>query len=951
MKKRTLTVFAALLSGITVVAISAQFGLGSGGPPDKPNGALAAPTGTSPTGDPYNNTHWKVVVGATIHGTILNVTPALAQSSVPVIVKHDGDNRTVDGAVSNGGATVSFDFTVPSEWGPSGGQCSTSIVAFIADGNNTNNSLIPGGNGTSSAGFAITDKKGTCKSGPDDPALVSGFADGSGPVIGDGPIGSVDLGSTVSDSAHVSNDGGLNGTPQGTVNFTFFTNGTCSGAGSPAGSNINVNGSGDAGPSTPQGPLAAGSYSFRADYTSSDPTKWTSVSPGGCETFTVDKITPGLSTTLVGDSFTLGSSVGDSSSLTGQVSGFPIGGSVTYTLYTGGCDSTNSSKVTTVTVATDASVPNSDPSGALPAGDYHYAATLAPGDTANYNSATAACEPFTINKGTVDISTKVLQGETDVTGTTLPLGSSVTDSATITRSPDTFEAAGTVSYTLYKGDCTDTSNPIGTSPSGSLGAGHYFYIASYAGDPNYADNSGVCEPFRIDKGTLAITTKVMQGDTDVTGTALPLGSAVTDTSDVTGAIQGFDLGGTVTYTLYKGDCTDTSHPVGTSPSGQLGAGHYFYIASYAGDPNYNDVSAQCEPFTINKGTAGLTTTVHIGSANGTVVPDNGPVPLGTSVVDTASLTGSPIAPTGTPTFALYKGACGLGTLYGSGAAQGPLPAGAYYFIATYSGDSNYDPKAGDCEPFTVNTGTLSSFTTKVLFGTTDVTNKSVTDGSSVHDSATAVGVTGVAPTGTVTFTFFTNGTCTPSGAAAGTHLLNASGLADGSLTEGPLAAGSYSFLATYGGDANYAAVDAQHSTCEPFTVVRIPLSPGYWKNHPQDPTYSHLPVSLGNYLVDTTQKAINVINAMNCNNANGAISCLAGQLMATTLNLLAGTNACLAVTTAKTAANTLLSTAPPNGVLYTGPVNYNNVSTAVRNQALTLKSIFDAYNNNQLTGC
>src|SRR6266404_685507 len=183
MKKRTLTVFAALLSGITVVAISAQFGLGSGGPPDKPQGALAAPAGTSPTGDRYNNTHWKVVVGTTIHGTIQNITPPLGAdtTSVPVIVKQGGDNRQVDGAVSNGGATVSFDFTVPPEWGPSGGQCNTSIVAFLSNGNNTNNSLITDG-GNSSAGFAITDKKGTCKSGPDDPVLTSGFADGSGPV-------------------------------------------------------------------------------------------------------------------------------------------------------------------------------------------------------------------------------------------------------------------------------------------------------------------------------------------------------------------------------------------------------------------------------------------------------------------------------------------------------------------------------------------------------------------------------------------------------------------------------------------------------------------------------------------------------------------------------------------------------------------------------------------------
>ncbi len=73
---------------------------------------------------------------------------------------------------------------------------------------------------------------------------------------------------------------------------------------------------------------------------------------------------------------------------------------------------------------------------------------------------------------------------------------------------------------------------------------------------------------------------------------------------------------------------------------------------------------------------------------------------------------------------------------------------------------------------------------------------------------------GAAPTGTVTFTFFTNGTCNGTGMTAGTTSLTG-GVAT-SDSEGPLAGGSDSFQATYNGDANYLTSTGK---CEPLTVV------------------------------------------------------------------------------------------------------------------------------------
>src|SRR2546428_13561769 len=91
-------------------------------------------------------------------------------------------------------------------------------------------------------------------------------------------------------------------------------------------------------------------------------------------------------------------------------------------------------------------------------------------------------------------------------------------------------------------------------------------------------------------------------------------------------------------------------------------------------------------------------------------------------------------------------------------------------------------------------------------------------GTTVHDKATLGGAFGT-PTGTVTFTFFTaSSACTGASVGSGTVTLDASGVAHPSASQGPLSAGSYSFIAHYNGDLNYTATD---SPCEPLTVTAL----------------------------------------------------------------------------------------------------------------------------------
>ena len=150
-------------------------------------------------------------------------------------------------------------------------------------------------------------------------------------------------------------------------------------------------------------------------------------------------------------------------------------------------------------------------------------------------------------------------------------------------------------------------------------------------------------------------------------------------------------------------------------------------------------------------------------------------------------------------------------------ASGALGPGNYAFRAHYNGDANFDASTSACEPFHVSTaGTTTD--TELHNNANEAMiplDSAVALGTNVHDQAT-VSETNPAqdPTGTVTFTFFTNGTCDGAGVGKGTVAL-AAGVAHPSDATGALATGQYAFQAHYNGDANF---DPSTSACEPFHV-------------------------------------------------------------------------------------------------------------------------------------
>src|SRR5205085_85575 len=130
----------------------------------------------------------------------------------------------------------------------------------------------------------------------------------------------------------------------------------------------------------------------------------------------------------------------------------------------------------------------------------------------------------------------------------------------------------------------------------------------------------------------------------------------------------------------------------STTQGPLGAGGYSFQASFAGDANYNpatsDISAQRR---VGK-TSRLLTTIDNEDGD---TPVTGPVALGTSVHDHASLNGATVrftADLSQVSYTFNGGAAGSGD---TSSTEGPLGAGDYSFQASFAGDANYNPATSD----------------------------------------------------------------------------------------------------------------------------------------------------------------------------------------------------------------------------------------------------------------
>jgi uncharacterized repeat protein (TIGR01451 family) len=375
---------------------------------------------------------------------------------------------------------------------------------------------------------------------------------------------------------------------------------------------------------------------------------------------------------------------------------------------------------------------------------------------------------------------------------------------------------------LTPGFTTTQANPTDTSVGNSWGDSATASGTTGYGAPNGTATFTLCQ----ESGTTACTG----------GTTLATG------------VTGTSSGNNTTFTL---PAVDDAKPTTT--------GTYCFNASFTATApgNYSSVAQQSdsECFTVTKAATGTKTTVA--SANVTLATNG-------TISDNVTVTGNATAgpPTGTVNFYVCQitppatsGYCpSTGTVQssatlsptntpgvssGSSAAYLPTSAGVYCFGATYSGDGNYLPSAdntsapanpAECAVVAKAATTTGTTVHDAASGGTYPTSGE-TAPASTYDTATVTGLPGITPTGSVTFDYFANGNCQGNPSATSSGTLSA-GTAE-SATETAANPGSYSYLATYGGDSNYLG---SKGSCESF-IVLAPASVSAVKSEtPNDPT-------------------------------------------------------------------------------------------------------------------
>src|SRR5262249_49921003 len=361
-----------------------------------------------------------------------------------------------------------------------------------------------------------------------------------------------------------------------------------------------------------------------------------------------------------------------------------------------------------------------------------------------FDASTSDCEPFHVNTAASSTATELHNNANEAVipiDTSVALGVSVHDKATVSDLNAAFNPTGDVTFTFFTNDTCD-GDGVGkgtvalvagvahpSDASGALVTGDYAFRAHYNGDDNFDQSTSSCEPFHVSTaGTTTDTELHNNANEDVIqiGSSVALGANLHDQATVSDANPAADPTGDVTFTFFtNGTCeaegvgkgtvalvAGVAHP--SQASGALAAGNYAFRAHYNGDDNFDASTSPCEPFHVKTAASSTATELH-NDANEAVIPVDSPVVLSTSVHDKATVGDENTAfdPTADVTFTLFAdGTCdgegvGKGTVALAASLPDPLPisgalaAGNYAFQAHYNGDDNFDASTSPCEPFLV----------------------------------------------------------------------------------------------------------------------------------------------------------------------------------------------------------------------------------------------------------
>jgi hypothetical protein len=250
-------------------------------------------------------------------------------------------------------------------------------------------------------------------------------------------------------------------------------------------------------------------------------------------------------------------------------------------------------------------------------------------------------------------------------------------------------------------------------------------------------------------------------------------------------------------------------------------GFFYWRAAYSGDSNNNGISSPCtalsnEQLTVIKASPSIATTLSTSS-----------IAMGLTAYDTSTFTGLVNSDgTGTVTYSYFtNNTCTSASPVAAGTVtvptSGVVPvsntmtfasAGLFYWQAVYSGDSNNNGISSLCTSGTNELLTVNKASPTIA---TTLSASSIAMGLTAHDSSTFTGLVNSLGAGTVTYSYYTNNTCTSaSPVAAGTVTVPTSGVVPISNTMTFASAGLFYWQAVYSGDSNNNGIS---STCNAGT--------------------------------------------------------------------------------------------------------------------------------------
>ena len=386
-------------------------------------------------------------------------------------------------------------------------------------------------------------------------------------------------------------------------------------------------------------------------------------------------------------------------------------------------------------------------------------------------------------------------------------GNPVTFTAVVTA---TGSAAPTGTVTFYDGATqigtgtlatTGANTAAATYTSSTLTVGTHSITATYGGDSGDFGSTSAAAISQVVQDATTLTVVSASVNPSVAGAKVTFTAAVTVTAGggvPTGSVSFFN-GTTLMGTGTLNGTGAATYSTATLPVG----GPYLITANYAGDTNNTGSTSAALSFSVVQ----ATTTVQL-SASATAVTEATPVTL------TATVKGTGGVPTGNVTFMNGGTNIGGGTINAGGVATltiSTLAVGTHTITAVYGGDTD---DAGSTSP--AESITVGAFTSQTELATSATT---VGSGQPLSLLTVTTSSGGGAVTGTVTYM---SGTTTLGTATIGSGNSSA-------ITLGNLAAGSYTIVAKYGGDASNEpstsnAVNVTIGPTSDFTELLSPTS-------------------------------------------------------------------------------------------------------------------------------